>query len=71
MYRNLLKLLKHDFIAREQSSYLKRLKEELKDGEVIVMGDFAENCSVVVQNEIQSHYFSANQITIQPFVIYF
>jgi hypothetical protein len=47
-------------MAREQSSYLKRLKEELKDGEVIVMGDFAENYSVVVQNEIQSHYFSAN-----------
>jgi len=47
--------MKHNYIAREQSSYLKHVKELLKDDEVLVSGDFAENHTVVVQNEAQSH----------------
>ena len=32
----------HSFIARSQSQYLNKLKENLKCGEAIILGDFAE-----------------------------
>ena len=35
----------HSFIARSQSQYLNKLKENLKCGEVIILGDFAEKFS--------------------------
>ena len=33
----------HSFIAKSQSKYLARLKDDLNDDEVIVLGYFAEN----------------------------
>ena len=35
-------LYEHSFIARSQSQYLNKLKDNLKCGEVIILGDFAE-----------------------------
>ena len=34
-------LSRHDFIAKEQSNYLKDRKTALKEGEVLVLGDFS------------------------------
>lgn len=36
----LLKLRKHNFIAKEQASFLVEKKASLLEGEVVVMGDF-------------------------------
>ena len=33
----------HSFVAKSQANYLKTLKEEIKQEEVIVLGDFSEN----------------------------
>lgn len=67
----LVKLVTHTFIANEQSTYLKNLKETLKVGEFIIWGDFSENFSFVLQNEAQGYYWSKKQATIHPFVIYY
>ena len=32
--------------------------------------DFAENFSFIIKDEVQSSYFSKNQATLHPFVIY-
>ena len=32
--------------------------------------DFAENFSFIIQGEVQSSYFSKNQATLHPFIIY-
>ena len=64
------KLTAHDFVAKSQSSYLQDLKHSLADGEVIVIGDFAENYSFVIQDEIQSYHWSKQQVTLHPFVCY-
>ena len=32
--------------------------------------EFAENFSFIIQDEVQSSYFSKNQATLHPFVIY-
>ena len=42
----------------------------MKPNECIMQMDFAENFSLIVQDEVQSSYFSKNQATPHPFVIY-
>lgn len=42
-------LIPHDFIAKKQAAYLTKCKDELGQGEFIVISDFAENYSFVVQ----------------------
>ena len=63
-------LVKHEFVASSQGSFLRSLKENLNSREVIVLGDFAENYSMVTQDEIQSHHWNKLQATIHPFVAY-
>lgn len=64
-------LKKHDFVAKQQSGYLKDRKSRLQPGEFLVLGDFAENYAFVVQDEIQSFHWNNNQATIHPFVVYY
>ena len=44
------KLTTHHFIAKNQSNYLKYLKEILKPNEAIIILDFNENYSFIVQD---------------------
>ena len=67
----LVSLKRHDFIAKQQSAFLKNKKQQLVDGEVIVSGDFAENHSFVVQDAAQGYHWTNDQATIHPFVIYY
>lgn len=64
-------LITHDFVAKEQSSFLKNLRNNLKTGDYLVLMDFAENYACNVQNFVQAYSFNNEQITIHPFVIYF
>jgi len=57
----------HDFIAKQQASYLNSVKENLLPGEVLVIGEFSENYSCVVQDETQSFHWNNNIATIHPF----
>ena len=49
----LVKLTAHSYISKCQSKYLKNLKEELPSNSAIILEDFAENYSFVVQDEVQ------------------
>lgn len=42
-------LIPHDFIAREQADYLKKRKEEIQQGEFVVISDFSENYTFIIQ----------------------
>ncbi|KAJ8664655.1 hypothetical protein QAD02_006317 [Eretmocerus hayati] len=64
-------LLKHDFLAKEQSRYVKERKKSLAFGEVLAGGDFAENHSFPIQDEVQDHHWNNDQVTIHPWVCYF
>ena len=61
----------HSFIARSQSQYLSKLKEKLKCGEVIILGDFAENVSFIVRDEIQGYHWNDQQCSSHPIVLYY
>ena len=65
------KITSHSFIAKSQSSYLKHVKDTLSSDEAIVLGDFAENYTFVVQDEIQSYHWSKKQCSLHPVVIYY
>ena len=65
------KLRDHHFIAKAQSSYLTRLKESLSPNQVIILLDFAENYSFIVQDAVQGHHWNNSQATLHPFVIYY
>lgn len=63
-------LLSHDFIAHQQSQYFKKRKQYLSDGEMLVVCDFSENNTFVIQDEIQAHHWVSKQCLIHPFTLY-
>ena len=67
-----VKLTRHSFSAKAQSAYMNTLKSSLTlKEEMILQGDFAENYSFVVQDEIQSFHWENMQVTLHPFVAYY
>lgn len=63
-------LTTHDFIAKAQSAYLSTCKSNLTEETAIVLLDFAENYSFIVQDAIQGHHWNNSQATLHPFTIY-
>ena len=64
-------LTTHSYTAKAQSKYLKMRKENLNENSLICLGDFAENFTFVIQDEIQSYHWSKQQATLHPIVIYY
>lgn len=64
-------LLDHAFITKKQAQYFKYLKENLKEGEFLVVRDFAENYAFVVQQAVSGFHWNNNQATVYPVVVYF
>lgn len=64
-------LAHHSFIAEQQSNFLKNLQETILPNEFIVVLDFSENYSFVLQDEVQAHHWSTAQCTVHPFGIYY
>ena len=71
LFDKLKLLLHHSFIAVQQTNFQNELKLVLNANEYIVMCDFAENYSFILQDEVQSFHWNNSQATIHPFVIYF
>ncbi len=46
-------------------------KSSICDDEIIDLGDFSENYSFVIQDEVQSAHWNKKQSTLHPFVVYF
>ncbi|KAG8232373.1 hypothetical protein J437_LFUL008841, partial [Ladona fulva] len=67
----LVELLKNSFKTREQSSYLKNREENLQPLECLVILDFSESYSFVLQDEIQGVHWNNMQATLRPFVVYY
>ncbi len=70
-YEQLQVLLKHDFFAKSQTAFMRQMKEELGEGEFLVVSDFAENYSFIVQDAAQSFHWNNSQATLHPFVAYY
>ena len=46
----------HHFISKSQGKFMKDKKQTLAVNECIVLADFSENYSSVVQDEVQGHH---------------
>lgn len=64
-------LTPHSYIAKCQAKYLKNRKEDLPQDCLIVLGDFAENYTFVVQDEVESFHWSKQHCTLHPIVLYY
>lgn len=64
-------LTRHHFTAKAQNTYLKDLKQAIKADECILIGDFAENYSFIVQDAAQGFHWENTQATLHPFVAYY
>ena len=60
-------LTTHHYIAKHQSAYLSALKENLGPEEAIIIMDFAENYSFVVQDTAQGYHWDNSQVTLTYF----
>lgn len=67
----LLHLNRHDFIAKKQIEYLNKMKNQLKDDEIIALPDFSENHSFDVQFQIQTYNYGKPGCTIHPICLYY
>jgi hypothetical protein len=63
-------LTRHHYISIAQSKFLKDLKDNLKENEIIILLDFSENYSFIIQDEVQGYHWENSQCTVHPFVIY-
>ena len=63
-----LQLLKrYSFVATQQAQYIQSCKESLAAGEFVVIGDFSENFSFVVQDAAQSSHLNNSMATTHSF----
>ena len=63
-------LIPHSFISKSQSGYLKIMKENIDCSKAIVLLDFSENYSYVIQNEVQGYHWTQDSCSLHPVVIY-
>jgi len=64
-------LKSHHYVSKIQSQFMKEIKERLPENECIVLADFAENFTFLVQDEIQGYHWVNDQATVHPFVLYY
>ena len=65
------KLRFYHFLSKAQAAYLHNLKDCLKDDECIVLLDFAENYSYVVEDDVQVFHWNNSHVTSHSFVAYY
>lgn len=63
-------LQRHAFIAWSQAPYMKAINDGAIEGIVLIVGDFAESYSFVLQDAAQGTHWNNSQAAIHPFVIY-
>ena len=64
-------LRRHHFIANAQSTFFQPTKETLPSDTVIILLDFIENYSFLVQDSVQGYHWENSQATLHPFCCYY
>ena len=64
------KLTSHSFITKSQAQYLKNRKESIHFDTAIILVDFFENYSFVIQDEVQGFHWNKDQCTLHSVVVH-
>lgn len=59
----------HQYIAKHQSQHLRTTKENLCIGDIVIMMDFSENYSFIVQDAVQGFHWENSQATLHRFLL--
>lgn len=70
LYEDIDYLTLHHFIADTQKRYFSDCKSNLAFDTCIILMDFSENYSFIIQQSIQAFYYNNSQATVHPFCIY-
>lgn len=68
---HLLDFIKHCFVKTQQEKYFENKKKEIANNEAVVQCDFAENYSLVNQDEIQSAHWKHAQVNYKIYLLYY
>ena len=58
------------YISKSQGIFLQNLKSNHLVNKIIILLDFSENFSFIIQNEAQGFHWEYSQCTVHPFVVY-
>ena len=58
------KFLLHQYVKRKQSAFAETLRQSVNGSKIMIQLDFAENASLIHQNEIQAVHWTHKQATI-------
>lgn len=61
----------HVKMVKNQYSEIRKLKENLPNGNVVAQLDFAENYTCTSYDEVQSAFWNKSMVTIHPIVVYY
>lgn len=61
----------HHYVSEAQKLYLNHCKSNLNDDTCIIIMDFSENYSFIIQQSVQSFYYNNSQATLHPFCMYY
>lgn len=64
-------LLPHSFVSKEQGAFMAHKKSALEENEYLVICDFSENATFVVQDSVQGFLWNNSQATLYPIAIYY
>jgi hypothetical protein len=67
----IMKLTRHHYVAKKQSANFQHTKDNLKEGEGLIVGDFSENYAFIMQDAAQGFHWENSQCTLHPFVFYY
>lgn len=71
LVRKVNELKAHHYVSKIQSASFKDMKSTLTKEECVVVADFSENFTFIIQDEIQSFHWITKQATVHPFVYYY
>ena len=60
----------HHYISKSLEIFLQNLKSDLLINEVIILLDFSDNFSFIIQGKSQGFHWKNAQCTVLPFVVY-
>lgn len=67
---NVCELKLHHYVAETQKQYLNDCKNNLAYDTCIILMDFSENYSFIIQQSVQSFYYNNTSATVNSFCVY-
>lgn len=69
--KEICELTFHHYVAENQKQYLNYCKNNLAHDTCIILMDFSENYSFIIQQSVQAFYYNNSSATVHPFCLYF